>query len=120
LRYVFIFCTINIFIYLVYRLLLYPFATNNFVQLFITDIWLLPELYKLERKQGSLRFLWILFVLFTIIPGIIYLIITTSITYNCNNGIYIGWDCRGMAGWVVGLIFWSYLEDDGEDQQDRM
>lgn len=116
---VFTFCSINQFIYLVYRLLLYPFATNSFVQLFITDIWLLPELYKLERKQGSLRFLWILFVLFTIIPGIIYSIITTSITYN-RNGIYIGWDCRGMAGWVVGLIFWSYLEDDGDDQQDRM
>ncbi|CEP19886.1 hypothetical protein [Parasitella parasitica] len=37
-----------------------------------------------------------------------------------DTRISFGWDCRGMAGWVVGLIFWSYLEDDGEDQQDRM
>lgn len=106
---------------LVYRLVLYPFATNSFIQLFIIDIWLLPELYKLERKQGSLRFLWILLVLFTVIPGIVYSLVMVSITTGrLNTSIPFAWDCRGMAGWVVGLVFWSYLEDDGEDQQDRM
>ncbi|CAO3645900.1 unnamed protein product [Mucor fragilis] len=109
---------LNAISFQVYRLVLYPFATNSFIQLFIIDIWLLPELYKLERKQGSLRFLWILLVLFTIIPGIVYSLVMVSITTgNLSTRIPFVWDCRGMAGWVVGLVFWSYLQ---EDQQDRM
>ncbi|GAN10781.1 rhomboid family protein [Mucor ambiguus] len=115
------FISLNAVNFQVYRLLLYPFATNSFIQLFVIDIWLLPELYKLERKQGSLRFLWILFVLFTVIPGIVYSLVMVSITTGrLNAHVPFAWDCRGMAGWVVGLVFWSYLEDDGEDQQDRM
>ncbi|KAK4510672.1 t-SNARE coiled-coil homology domain-containing protein [Mucor velutinosus] len=112
--------SLNAVSFQVYRLVLYPFATNSFIQLFIIDIWLLPELYKLEKKQGSLRFLWILLVLFTIIPGIVYSLVMASITAGkLNTHILFVWDCRGMAGWVVGLVFWSYLEDE-EDQQDRM
>ncbi|EPB86947.1 hypothetical protein HMPREF1544_06270 [Mucor circinelloides 1006PhL] len=115
------FISLNAVSFQVYRLVLYPFATNSFIQLFIIDIWLLPELYKLERKQGSLRFLWILLVLFTIIPGIVYSLVMASITAGkLNTHMPFVWDCRGMAGWVVGLVFWSYLEDDGQDQQDRM
>ncbi|KAI8638255.1 hypothetical protein BD408DRAFT_423241 [Parasitella parasitica] len=113
--------SLNVISFQVYRLVLYPFATNSFVQLFIIDIWLLPELCSLEKKQGSLRFLWILLVLFTIIPGIVYSIIMISVTTGkLYARVPFEWDCRGMAGWVVGLIFWSYLQDDGEDQQDRM
>lgn len=94
------------------------------VEVIITSLWLIPEMYKLERRTGTLKFLWLLLTVYTILPGIITVIVRTTLAFALpavfsNDMPYFY--CRGMTGWVVGLIFWSYLQEDPNNtQQDRM
>ncbi|KAI7901685.1 uncharacterized protein BX663DRAFT_487396 [Cokeromyces recurvatus] len=106
----------------IFRFIIYPFSTSSLLELLIIPLWLIPEMYKLEKKQGSLKFLWTLLLIFTILPGIAFVFIMKIITIDWfNNGrTQIGFSCHGMTGWVVGLIFWSYLIEDESEQQDRM
>jgi hypothetical protein len=71
--------------------------------------------------MGSLRLLWILTTLFTIIPGIIYVVIIQVLTKYTTEYNVKGVGYFGMAGWVVGLVIVNYLNDDTSDgNQDRM
>ncbi|KAI8046935.1 uncharacterized protein B0P05DRAFT_520415 [Gilbertella persicaria] len=102
----------------VFRFLLYPFATMSVLDAFITALWLIPEMYKLERKQGTLKFIWILMSVFTVLPGLLAVIINKAL-YTVWSQMFYNPSCHGMTGWVVGLIFWSYLSEDA-NEQDRM
>lgn len=109
--------------FLAFRFILYPFATVPLIQTIITPLWLIPETYKLERKTGSLKFLWILMTVFTFLPGVAYVFLMKAMTINWFNQpsvIFVDFVFKGMTGWVVGLIFWSYLQEDSNEEQDRM
>jgi membrane associated rhomboid family serine protease len=108
----------------VYRFLLYPFSSNYLVEVIITSLWLIPEMYKLEKRTGTIKFLWLLLTAFTVLPGIVTVIVRTALGIalpDIFNSEVPYFYCRGMTGWVVGLIFWSYLQEDPNNaQQDRM
>ncbi|CEI94664.1 hypothetical protein RMCBS344292_08869 [Rhizopus microsporus] len=98
----------------VQRLVLYPLGSTSFAKLLITTIWLLPELYKLEKRHGTIKVAWLTLLLYTLLPGLGYVILVTVISFSMptydqglKDVVY-----TGMTGWVVALIFWSYLEDD--------
>ncbi|RCH80141.1 hypothetical protein CU097_003366, partial [Rhizopus azygosporus] len=98
----------------VQRLVLYPLGSTSFAKLLITTIWLLPELYKLEKRHGTIKVAWLTLLLYTLLPGLGYVILVTVISFSMptydqglKDVVY-----AGMTGWVVALIFWSYLEDD--------
>lgn len=85
----------------------------------ITTFWLFPEIHKAEKKLGTLRLIWVLLTLFTILPAVIYMaviqvltIYTPQFEFNGTVGYF------GMAGWVVGLVVLNYLKEEGEP--DRM
>lgn len=69
--------------------------------------------------MGSLRLLWNLVTLFTIVPGLIYVIFIQLMTAYAPELNVNGFGYFGMAGWVVGLVLVNYLKYD-DSQQDRM
>ncbi|KAI8969805.1 hypothetical protein BDB01DRAFT_815742 [Pilobolus umbonatus] len=79
------------------------------MKLVIITFWLFPDLIKFERQKGSFQVIWLLMILFTLIPGIVYLFLI-MITYT--DKISPATNYSGMAGWVVALIFWSNLSDE--------
>ncbi|KAI8091503.1 hypothetical protein BDF21DRAFT_409558 [Thamnidium elegans] len=84
----------------------------------IITFWLLPEIYKAEKRMGTLRLIWTLASLLTIIPGIIYCIAIYLLSvYSPDFGFGIA-KYVGMTGWVVGLVIINYLKQEGEP--DRM
>lgn len=106
---------------LVQRLVLYPLSSTSFAKLLITTIWLLPELYKLEKRHGTIKVAWLTLLLYTLLPGLGYVILITAISFSMptydqglKDVVY-----AGMTGWVVALIFWSYLEDDRNGSSDN-
>ncbi|KAI9486712.1 MAG: hypothetical protein EXX96DRAFT_550264 [Benjaminiella poitrasii] len=108
----------------IFRFILYPFSKSSLLELFIIPLWLIPEMYKLEQRQGSIKFLWILLTVFTVLPGIAFVfimkILTTDWFNPINNRVHIEFSCHGMTGWVVGLLFWTYFTEDESEQHDRM
>ncbi|CAO3688067.1 unnamed protein product [Rhizopus microsporus] len=105
----------------VQRLVLYPLSSTSFAKLLITTIWLLPELYKLEKRHGTIKVAWLTLLLYTLLPGLGYVILITAISFSMptydqglKDVVY-----AGMTGWVVALIFWSYLEDDRNGSSDN-
>ncbi|CAO3704013.1 unnamed protein product [Rhizopus stolonifer] len=107
----------------VQRLVLYPFSSTSFIKSLITTMWLFPEVHKLEKKHGSLKIAWSVLVMYTIIPAIGDIAIVKTISFSIpqyDQGVK--WTVySGTAGWVVALIFWSYLEEEREGvAQDRI
>lgn len=101
------------------RLFLYPISTRGFVEVLITTIWLFPELYKAEKKMGSIRVLWLLGSLLTVAPAITYIFLVELMKayapeFNYGNLIYFG-----MGGWVVGLVIVNYFESDANNDNDN-
>ncbi|KAI7889090.1 uncharacterized protein EV154DRAFT_515765 [Mucor mucedo] len=101
------------------RLVLYPISSKSLLEMIITTFWLLPEIFKAEKKLGTLRLGWVLLTLFTIVPALVYIAIIQVLTtytpqseFNGTAGYF------GMAGWVVGLVVVNYLKEEGES--DRM
>lgn len=98
---------------------LYPISTRGFVEVLITTIWLFPELYKAEKKMGSIRILWILCSLLTITPAVTYIVIIELMKayapeFNYGNLVYFG-----MGGWVVGLVIVNYFESEANNDSDN-
>ncbi|KAI8886046.1 hypothetical protein K501DRAFT_283962 [Backusella circina FSU 941] len=107
----------------VHRLVLYPFASSGFIYLLTAMLWLFGDLIKMENKKGTLKLGWIILTLFTLVPGIIYILVLSLLTYfskvqhDYTNGI----PYSGMTGLVVALILWSNLDDERNGVgQDRM
>lgn len=99
--------------------MLYPISSKSLLEVIITTFWLFPEIFKAEKKLGTLRLGWVLLTLFTVLPGLVYITIIQVLTtytpqseFNGTAGYF------GMAGWVVGLVVLNYLKEEGES--DRM
>lgn len=84
----------------------------------VTTFWLFPEIFKAEKRMGTLRLIWILLTLLTIIPGIIYCIAIYLLSVFSPDFGFPFAKYYGMAGWVVGLVIINYLKL--EDEPDRM
>ncbi|KAI9360236.1 hypothetical protein BD770DRAFT_319037 [Pilaira anomala] len=68
--------------------------------------------------MGTLRLIWTLLTLLTIIPAIIYCIAIHFLSvFSPDFGFGLA-RYYGMAGWVVGLVIINYLKQEGES--DRM
>jgi membrane associated rhomboid family serine protease len=105
---------------IVQRIFLYPFSSKSFVEVLITAFWLFPEIYKAEKKMGSIRLLWTLFSLFTIPPAIVYIFVTQILRRYTPEVTFASISYFGMAGWVVGLVIANYLKYDTNDDNQRM
>lgn len=104
---------------IVQRLFLYPISTRGFVEVLITTIWLFPELYKAEKKMGSIRVLWLLGSLLTVAPAVTYIFIIQlmkAYAPEFNYGILVYF---GMGGWVIGLVIVNYFESDANSDSDN-
>jgi hypothetical protein len=102
---------------------LYPFASSGFIYLLTAILWLFADLIKMENKKGTLKLGWIILVLFTLIPGIIYILVLSLLTYfsKAQHDYTSGIPYAGMTGLVVALVLWSNLEDERNGVgQDRM
>lgn len=83
----------------------------------IITFWLFPEIYKAEKRMGTLRLIWTLLTLLTIIPAIIYCVAIHFLSvFSPDFGFGLA-RYYGMAGWVVGLVIINYLK---EGESDRM
>ncbi|KAI9306902.1 hypothetical protein BJ944DRAFT_262775 [Cunninghamella echinulata] len=98
----------------IYRLILYPIV-NIHISLLITNlIIVIPYISKHERRYGSLRTLYELGVLFTLIPGVMYIIAMGLITgFTTYKYIDIS-GCSGLSGWAVGLSLLTMLHEQSE------
>lgn len=102
------------FYYIVYRLILYPIVTIHISLLITNLIIVIPYISKHERRYGSLRTLYELGVLFTLIPGVMYIIAMGLITgFTTYKYIDIS-GCSGLSGWAVGLSLLTMLHEQSE------
>ncbi|KAI8340705.1 hypothetical protein BC941DRAFT_467872 [Chlamydoabsidia padenii] len=97
----------------VYRLFLYPLVHANTTLLVTNLILLIPYISAHERKKGSLFVLFELVCLYTILPGIIYLLVISLLTTVTTIGAYVGTIASsGLSVWTVGLSLWTMLDGD--------
>ncbi|KAI9008461.1 hypothetical protein CLU79DRAFT_777145 [Phycomyces nitens] len=102
----------------VHRLLVYPLASPGLSLVIINLLLSIPYFSDLEKRKGSLRTLWILSCLLTVLPGIGYVVLVSTFAYSMGmgQGELQSTVCAGMSGLVVGLSVWKTIEDQEEEE----
>ncbi|CAO3608633.1 unnamed protein product [Cunninghamella blakesleeana] len=99
----------------VYRLILFPIVTNNASFLFTNLLIITPYISKHERRYGSLRTLYELSVLFTLIPALVYVTLFGLIIGSSSTLQYVSVaGCSGLSGIAVGLSLLTMLNEQSD------
>ncbi|KAK9759862.1 Rhomboid domain-containing protein 2 [Basidiobolus ranarum] len=85
----------------IHRLVTHPFPQSGLWSLILNLSVFLPLSKRMESSLGTIRYLYTLIIVFTIVPGLIYLVLSELL------GILVEHNFIGIRGWIFILISWE-------------
>ncbi|KAJ1660462.1 hypothetical protein IWQ61_000609 [Dispira simplex] len=92
----------------VWRLLTYPLVHYGIFHILFNLMVLLPLSTTAEKRVGSVQYVYMLGVLFTFLPGILYASLIHLIFRSSETHV-----ASGTSGWVFALIAWECCRVEG-------
>ncbi|KAJ1974131.1 Tryptase beta-2 [Dimargaris verticillata] len=90
-----------------WRLATYPWAHFGFFHVALNAIGLVGLSASAERRVGSLQFLYLLVVVFSALPGILFFVVATLVVRSLNFHLI-----SGLSGWIMALLAWECCRVD--------
>jgi membrane associated rhomboid family serine protease len=95
----------------VYRLVTYPYPHLTLGHLLFNLLAFIPLSSTIEHTLGTLEYLYILFNVFTLLSGSIYLVLSSL--FDSMESIVVG----GLSTWIFGVVVWESREIAGRERE---
>ncbi|KAJ1969972.1 Tryptase beta-2 [Dimargaris xerosporica] len=90
-----------------WRLATYPWAHFGFFHVALNVIGFVGLSASAERRVGSLQFLYLLVVVFSVIPGVMFFLVATLLVRSLKFHLI-----SGISGWIMALLAWECCRVD--------
>ncbi|CAG8573047.1 7311_t:CDS:2 [Paraglomus occultum] len=94
----------------VYRLVSYPLPHLTLGHLLFNLLVFIPLSSTIEHTLGTLEYLYVLFNIFTLLSGSIYLALSSL--FDFTEDVILG----GLSAWVFGVVVWESRELAGRER----